>query len=109
MPSPASRVFTAKQNLFHIHPSRLPPLSQSAILPADIRSASESLLREAVIAATETVPAPTAFLANPSHGQVDLVGDLNRRRRRLFVTTNRLERLIAADAIIGERSQPVNG
>lgn len=40
MPSPASRVFTAKQNLFHIHPSRLPPLSQSAILPADILAGS---------------------------------------------------------------------
>jgi hypothetical protein len=46
-----------------------------ALLPADILSAKESAQHQAAIAALKTLPAPAAFLANPSHNQVDLVWD----------------------------------
>jgi len=54
------------------------PQDTEALLPADIRAASAAILQEAAVAETEAVPAPTAFLANPSHGQVDLVWDAPR-------------------------------
>jgi hypothetical protein len=54
------------------------PKGMDAILPADIRTAVEAELREAAIAATRTVPAPTAFLANPSLTQANLVWDAPR-------------------------------
>jgi hypothetical protein len=54
------------------------PKGVEALLPADIRTTTESLLRAATIAANKSVPTPTAFLANPSHNQVDLVWDAPR-------------------------------
>jgi hypothetical protein len=51
------------------------PAGVDALLPADIRTRTKNDLRRAAVAAAETVPAPTAFLANPTHGQADLVWD----------------------------------
>lgn len=51
------------------------PEGVQALLPEDIRTAAEAGLRQAAIAAIETVPAPTAFLANPAPGQANLVWD----------------------------------
>lgn len=69
----AAAHFYPPEVIFHAAPEGV-----EALLSADIRAASESILREAAIAATESVPVPTAFLANPSHGQVDLVWDAPR-------------------------------
>jgi hypothetical protein len=66
----AAAHFYPPEILFHAAPAGV-----DALLPADIRTAGESILREAAIAATGTVPAPAAFLANPSPGRVDLVWD----------------------------------
>ena len=49
------------------------PAGVDALLPADIRTQARADLRQAAIAVAESVPEPTAFLANPSHHQVDLV------------------------------------
>ncbi len=54
------------------------PAGVDALLPADICRAAGKVMRRAAIAATETVPAPTAFLANPGHAQADLVWDAPR-------------------------------
>ena len=69
----AAAHFYPPEIIFHATPAGV-----DALLPADIRTAAEAELRRAAIAATETVPAPTAFLANPSHGQADLVWDAPR-------------------------------
>jgi hypothetical protein len=69
----AAAHFYPPEIIFHASPDRV-----NVLLPADIRTATESILHEAAIAATDTVHAPTAFLANPSHGQVDLVWDTPR-------------------------------
>ena len=49
------------------------PAGVEALLPADIRAQARAALRQAAIATAESVPEPSAFLANPSHLQVDLV------------------------------------
>lgn len=54
------------------------PAGVEARLPADIRAMAEAELRRAALVAIEAVPAPAAFLANPSHRQVDLVWDAPR-------------------------------
>jgi len=54
------------------------PAGVEALLPEDILAAAEENLRQAAIAATETVPVPAAFLVNPSHNQANLVWDLPR-------------------------------
>jgi hypothetical protein len=59
--------------VFHITPAGV-----NALLPADIRAQVRADLRQAAIAMTESVPEPAAFLANPSHRQVDLVWEPSR-------------------------------
>jgi hypothetical protein len=54
------------------------PPGADALLPADILELAASELRRAAIAATQSVPTPAAFLANPSHAQVDLVWEAPR-------------------------------
>jgi hypothetical protein len=51
------------------------PPGVEALLPAELRALVNTGKIKAVIASIETVPTPTAFLANPSHAQVDLVWD----------------------------------
>jgi hypothetical protein len=51
------------------------PQGVNALLAADVRAEAESGLRQEAIVGIESVPAPTAFLANPSQGQVNLVWD----------------------------------
>ena len=47
-------------------------------MPDDMLAASDEMLRQAAIAATESVPAPAGFLVNPGHAQANLVWDLSR-------------------------------
>jgi len=69
----AAAHFYPPQVIFHAAPAGV-----EALLPADVRAASESILRETAIAAVETVPAPAAFLANPAPSQACLVWDAPR-------------------------------
>lgn len=69
----AAAHFYPPEIIFHAVPAGV-----KALLPADIRTAVEAEQRRAAIAAVETVPVPTAFLANPSHSQADLVWDAPR-------------------------------
>ena len=54
--------------VFHASPEGV-----EALLPADIQDEIASGMRQAAIAGIDSVPTPTAFLVNPSQGQVDLV------------------------------------
>jgi hypothetical protein len=54
------------------------PENMEALLPADINAIAEAGFHQAALAAVASVPLPTAFLANPSHGQADLVWDAPR-------------------------------
>jgi len=49
------------------------PPGVEALLPVDIRAAVDATFRQEAIREVVTVPVPQAFLANPSHNQVDLV------------------------------------
>jgi hypothetical protein len=51
------------------------PAGVEARLPADLRARTRADLRQVQINTAGSIPAPTAFLANPSHNQVDLVWD----------------------------------
>jgi hypothetical protein len=66
----AAAHFYPPEIVFHAAPAGI-----EALLPADIHRAVEDGLRRAAVAAVGSLPAPTAFLANPSHAQVDLVWD----------------------------------
>ena len=59
--------------LFHAAPAGI-----DALLPADIRTRANVDLRQSAIAMAESVPEPAAFLANPSHHQVDMVWEPSR-------------------------------
>lgn len=59
--------------LFHATPEGV-----ESLLPVDLRRQAEDVLRQAAMAGVETVPTPTAFLANPSRGLVDLVWETER-------------------------------
>jgi len=54
------------------------PTGVEALLPDDIMAKTEALLRQEAIDKVETVPAPRAFLVNPSEGQADLVWEAPR-------------------------------
>jgi hypothetical protein len=54
------------------------PEGSEALLPADIQAETEALLRQAAMEKAESIPAPTAFLANPSGGQADLAWEAPR-------------------------------
>jgi hypothetical protein len=54
---------------------RTTPAGVEARLPADMRARTRADLRQAQIDTAGSIPAPTAFLANPAHNQVDLVWD----------------------------------
>jgi hypothetical protein len=59
--------------VFHTTPEGI-----DALLPGDISTLTQNTLRQAQIETQESVPAPTAFLANSAAGQVNLVWDLPR-------------------------------
>jgi hypothetical protein len=56
--------------VFHATPPGL-----DALLPVDIHTLVEAALYQEAIRTVEIIPVPQAFLANPSHSQVDLVWD----------------------------------
>ena len=69
----AAAHFYPPEVLFHATPPGV-----EALLPADLHARVEAELRQAQIKSPGPVPVPTAFLASPASGQVDLVWDLPR-------------------------------
>ena len=80
------------------HPSMSRPSSSSRILPSSSgRSRNCSAVSKLCVAIA-------AFLSQPYHAAAR-----NLLSRKLLVTTDTLESAIAAEAMIGESNQPVQG